>query len=65
MTKEIAKVKKDLERAKENKVDLEVWASAISASYTNSQQSNCSTPTPILGQHSAEVGYIIYSLFLL
>ncbi|KAG8250177.1 3'-5' RNA helicase ythdc2 [Homalodisca vitripennis] len=55
MTKEMVKVKKDIERVKQNKLDLKNWISALNVNGSSNQQSLTYTATPILGQQSVEV----------
>uniref|UniRef100_A0A1B6M6V0 RNA helicase n=1 Tax=Graphocephala atropunctata TaxID=36148 RepID=A0A1B6M6V0_9HEMI len=57
MTKEMAKVKKDMERVKQNKLDLEAWVTAaLNVNGGTNQQGMVYTPTPILGQQLVEMG---------
>ncbi|XP_046660660.1 3'-5' RNA helicase YTHDC2-like [Homalodisca vitripennis] len=62
MTKEMVKVKKDIERVKQNKLDLKNWISALNVNGSSNQQSLTYTATPILGQQSVEVSQEIVEL---
>lgn len=58
MTKEMQKVKKDLEQARKNKVDLETWTSSVNSNNLNLLGQTVS-PTPILGQQNNEVNKVV------